>query len=800
MNDLKLAFRQLLKNKGFALVAILILGVGMAANTAVFGLVDAALYRPLGGVGKPDELVALEVPNRGATFSRDSLDVLRESKGTFQDFAGYDRGSTLLFAGNAQTRVQTEFVSGNFFTLLGVKPFLGRLLDESDRSAPLVVISHRLWRTRFDSARDIVGHKLEVNGEPFTIVGVADDGFGGMQPLAPVSAWLSCELPKPHLPDWNQKRSTRWLAVFGRMKPGVALAAARDSLLPLQSQVLEPWMLQNNGSLQATPCGRGAIPGASGQSGVRLISLFLFTVVVLVLAVACANLASLLLSRGLNRRREIAIRMALGAPRWLLIRQLLVETLLLSLMGGLGGLVLSTWGVRLATLALPKISRSYDIDLSLRYDWRIIGFTLAASLLVALVCGLIPAWRGTQVDCQAALKDETLGIGPRRRWFELRNLLIVSQVAVSVALLVGGGVMLRSLSQIQNQKFAFDYDHCVVTALWDKDAATSDAEHARMRRELLESARTLPGVTTAALGNHPPLVMGTRSTSVSDPQNGNSSEALIGVVTPGFFETLKIPVVLGRDFSVRDVGHSNDVVVVNESLAANLWPGQNPLGRSIHYDRDTDYQVIGVVRDACYWSATDTTRPGFYLCEGELTRDGGGYLIVRTAQDTRPLRGLVASLVRRADPGHEQPYVADYADFVAVGLIAQRTAAWVLGLASAIGLALVAAGLYGVLSYHIAQRTREIGIRMALGAGRGHVMRSMLWRGISLVAIGLVIGSAVGVFGASHMDKVLFKTSPADPATLLGVCVLMTGAALLACWLPARRAARVDPMVALRSE
>jgi macrolide transport system ATP-binding/permease protein len=613
-----------------------------------------------------------------------------------------------------------------------------------------------------------------------------------------VGAWLSCELSKPHLPDWVRSGTSRWLAIFGRTKPDVSLAAARDSLLPLQSQLLEPWMLQNNRSLELSPCGRGSIPGTAGQSAGHKISLFLYTVAFLVLAVACANLASLLLSRGANRRREIAIRMAMGAPRWRLVRQLLAETALLSVLGGLFGLLLSTWGVRLAALALPKIARNYDLDLALPIDWRIIAYTLAASLVVALFCGLVPAWRGTRVDCQAALKDETLGIGPKSRWFELRNLLVVSQVAVSVMLLIGGGVMLRSLLRVQDQTFAFNYDHCVVTALWDKDAATTPAEHERLRRELLESARTLPGVTSASFSSHPPLAVGTTSTSVSEPQTAVFSEALINDVTPGFFDSLKIPMVLGRDFSIQEAGRSNDVVIVNESLAANLWPNQSPIGRSLHYDRD--YQVVGVVKDACYWTPTDEPRAGFYRCQSEATGNIGGHLIVRTDRDTRPLRSLVASLVRQADPGHEQPYVTDYADLISVGMLAQRTTAWVLGLASAIGLALVGAGLYGVLSYHIAQRTREIGIRMALGAGRGHVMRSMLLRGVLLVSVGLVGGGAAGVFAAILLDKILYKTSPADPVTLVIVLLLMLGVVLLACWFPARRAAQVDPMVALRNE
>lgn len=803
MTDLKFAFRQLLKNPGYSAIAIAVLAVGLAANTAVFGLVDAAFYRPLSGVWKPDQLVGIEAFPRGGQFSLNNLNLLRGSPGAFQDFAAYDRRPALFFSGDAQTRVQAEFVSRNYFSMLGVKPYLGRLLDETDRGTPHVVISHRLWRARFGANEEIVGKQLVVNDRPFTIVGVAPEGFGGMQSLMPVGAWLSCELTKPHLPDRTRGDTGRWLTLFGRMKPGVSVAAARDSLLPLQSQICEPQMLRNHGSLELSPCGRGALSGIHGRGTGRQISLFLFIVVALVLAVACANLACLLLSRVLNRRREIAIRTALGSSRGQLIRQLLTEPILLSFFGGLLGLILATWGVRLITLALPRIAGTEDVVFSLNYNWRIIIYTIVASLVVAVLCGILPALRATQVECQAALKNETAGIGPVRGWLGQQTRLIIEQVGVCVVLLVGGGLMLRSLVKSQDQTLAFDYDHCFVTALWDRDPAIPAAEHQRVRRELLETARSLPGVTAVALSHHPPLSADAMGTMISDPQNGNSSPALTDTVTPGFFATLEIPVILGRDFSINDVNHhSNDVAIISESLAADLWPEQNPLGRYVQND-ERDYQVIGVVRDACYEPGPGTTgKPvaGIYFCDGEQAGTTGGYLMIRTSGNTKALRGLVASLVRQADPGHEQPYVVDYADLVARVFVLQRTAAWVLGLASAIALVLVGAGLYGALSYHIAQRTREIGVRLALGADRRRVLRDMLRRGLTPVAIGFAIGGGVGVLGSGLLRTLLIKTSPADPMTLGTVCILIMAIAILACWLPAHRAANLDPMEALRNE
>jgi predicted permease len=797
MNDLKFALRQLQKNPGFTVVAVMILATGMAASTAVFGLVDAALYRPLGGVRAADQLVALEIPYTGNQFSKNDLELLKDEAPAFTAVAGYDRQSALFFAGEAQRRYQVEFVSGGYFSLLGVQPRHGRLLDELDRGAPHVVISDSFWRSQFDGDPDVVGRALVVNGEPFTVVGVAGPAFGGMQAMAPVAAWLSMELAPPHLPEWIAEPSQKWLQLIGRMSGGTSLAAAQESLRSLEARVLEQWMLENGRFLRLAACGRGSMAGTEGQGIGRKMALFLFTVIVLVLIVSCANLASLLLSRGLNRRREIGIRLALGATRWRMMRQFLSETLLLSLAGGLVGLLFSSWGVQAMTVMLPGVITN-EFDLGIAYDWRIIGYTLAVSVVVAIACGLYPAWRQTTVDCHAAIKDEDRGLSSRRRWLDVRSLLVVGQVAVCVLLLIGGGLLLRSLHQLQKQEFAFNHDACLVVALWERDAATPDTEHRRRRAALLEAVKSLPGVTDATLTSHPPLGTGSSATSVQATDNRRSSQSFFSSISPGFFATLKIPLVAGRDFTAHDLERATDVVVINKALATALWPEQNPLGRSLRYGRE--YEVIGVVGDAYYWSAAEQPGAGLYFLEGQAPDTGAGYLIARTTGDAKLVRALIPDLVRREDPGQSRPYVTDYSDLIASRFMFQRVGAWVLGLASVVGLTLAATGLYGVLSYNIAQRTREIGVRIALGATRGQILGTMLTRGLLLVTGGIVIGIGAGMAAGHLLRSMLHQTSPMDPLTVTTVAMLTWAVALLACWLPARRAAKVDPMVALRTE
>ncbi|MBX3747895.1 MAG: ABC transporter permease [Verrucomicrobiae bacterium] len=800
MNDLKHALRQIRRNPGFSLGAISILAVGLAANAVVFGLVDAALLRPLASVRDPDRLVALEVPHMGSAFSRDNLEVLRQESGAFEGFAAFSRQTALLRSGNGQERADVEFVSDGYFALLGTPPQWGRTLDGSDRGEPHVVIGDRLWRSRFDADPDIVGQPLVVNGEPFTIVGVAAPGFGGMRAMAPVAAWLSMDLAEPHLPAGSRDWDRRWLEVFGRMAPGVRVETALGSLAPLEPGLLEAWMIENQRRLRLSPCGRGSISEFEARGAAGRVSMFLFAVVGLVVAVACANLACLLLSRGIGRHREMAVRLALGASRGRLVRQMLAETLLLSLAGGLLGLLLAVWGARASAWVASGIPGFDTLDLTLPLDGRVIGYTLMAAVAVAGVCGLYPAWRTSDVACHTAIKDDNGGVGPGRRGFDPRSVLVALQVAICVVLLVGGGLMLRSLGQLRSLPLTFDFERCVVVGLWERDTAISEAEHRRVRRELLASVRDMPGVATAAIATHPPLGPGSSATSVSAVENRRSvSGTFFGAVSPGFFDTLKIPVLAGRDFGSRDIEEGSDVVVVNRSLAEALWPEQSALGRRLGFF-GREYEVIGVVADAYYWQVNQKPGAGIYLHEGQGRVGGGGFLVARSSRETAPLRTMLAQRVQQSDPGGARPYAADYEDLIAVGYVRQRVGSWVLGLGSLVGLMLVSVGLYGVLGYHVARRTREVGVRIALGATRRAILLVMLRRGLAPVLVGIVLGGGLSLYGAGFLRALLHETSPADPMTLTVVVFLMLAVGTLACWFPARRAARIQPMEALRTE
>jgi putative ABC transport system permease protein len=801
MNELRFAFRQVLKNPGFTAAAVLILAVGMAANTTVFSLIQTALFQPL-AVRDPDQLAAVMIPGTSRQFSAENFRMFKAQQAVFQGVAAYAPDRVLCRVGKQQSRLPVELVSTNYFAFLGLKSAAGRLLGATDAHAPNLVISARWWARQFNSEPTIIGQVVHVSGRPFTVVGVAPPGFGGMTMAAPVDAWIATGMRHAILHGATTDPRARWLLVVVRVKPGVSLAAAQTLVRGLERKVMEPWMFTGTPKhLELAPCGRGLLP-PDGQSVGRLIAVFLFSVMALVLIVACTNLAGLLLCRGISRRRELAVRLALGASRKRVVQQLLLETLVVSLLGGALGLLLSTWGVKLLAAAVPSVLGRLSFNLAFSFDPRVVAYTLALSVITTLACGLVPALRSTQPELQSALKNETQGLTVRTRWHDLRNLLVVTQVTVCVVLLAGGGLMLRSLGSLEKTKVGFDYRHCLAAPVWNRDHSTPRAEYVQRLAELVNAARALPGVREACLCTHPPFSEDMAGTSVT-PEENRSHWAMVmcSVVSSDFFRTLRIPILQGRDFTPADNTNSDRVVIINRELQQELWPHQAPLGRRLYFG-NAAYTVVGVAGNAFSWKIGAQDQAGLYFCfeQNPPTFSNGPRLLVRVNGSVRPLLGLVADLVRRFDPGHQAPLVEPYAEFMVAAFLPQRATAWVLSLASVAALGLVSIGLYGVLGYYVAQRTREIGLRIALGARRGQVLGAMLRRGLALTGVGLVAGLGLSLVAARLLAALLYKVRPADPLTLVTVSLLIPALTLAACFFPARRAANVDPMEALRYE
>lgn len=803
MNDLKFAFRQLLKNPGFTFTAVLVLALGIMANTTVFSLINAALFQPL-PVARPEELVALHVPQMASAFAGGHLPVLRAQTNALAGVAAYARQTLLARHGDAPLRLTVDYVSDSYFPLLGLVPQAGRLLDDSTRAVPAVVLGDRCWRREFNADPAVIGRLLTLNGQTVTILGVAPPEFVGLRPALAADLWAPLELRGQLEPGYDARQ--RLWTVFARLRPGVSAAAAAASLRAIEGEVLERWAVENGRHLGLAPAGRGFVLGGERGEFTQFIVPFLFTLGALVLAAACANLANLLLARALGRRRELAVRLAVGATRARLVRQLLAESLVLALAGGAAGLLLSLWGVQLLLSLLPRMN---GLEILVPLDLRVLAFTLALATLTALACGLWPALQGTRLDLLTALKDETQGLTSRRRWWDARNAFLVGQVTASVVLLSTCLLLVRSLGQALRQDPGFDYGPCLYAQLWERDAVTAAAEHQRQLESLREAARQLPGVRHAALSYAAPLTMTTYSTQGST-RPGTESAAENRTVrqanlSPDFFRTLGVALKAGRDFNAQDTRTSLRVALVNETVAAQLWPAASPLGRKLYLTGQEDgVEVVGVVPDLKHdWHDRNHLAACVYLPLTQTT-DYGRELIVRVAEGGHPsvaLTEALAALVRQHDPGQASArLLRPYAEVAEISLLPQRAAAWLFATGAAIGLGLVSLGLYGVLSYHVAQRTRELGLRLALGARRRQVLGLVLRRGLMLCGLGVAAGLLLARGGAQLLRNLLVGVEPGDLLTPLLVAALMLLVALLACWLPARRASRVDPMVALRGE
>ncbi|HEY9285575.1 MAG TPA: ABC transporter permease [Pyrinomonadaceae bacterium] len=808
LQDLRYGARRLWKTPGFTLVAAVSLALGIGANTAIFSLVDTVLLRPL-PVERPGELYKLfGTLNSGADVTIQSHLNYKDYRDRSEVFAGllaYRFAPVSLSRGGDNQRVWGYLASGNYFDVLGVRPALGRgFLAEEDRtpgSHPVAVLSHAAWHRRFGADPAIINRQITLNGRAFTVVGVAPEGFVGTEVAYAPEVWVPLAMAREIEPgsSWLESREQDNLFAVGRLKPNVSAAQAEASLQNLTRQLAAEHPAENGG--------RGVRLGPPGlfipdiRDAVVRFAGVLMAVVVLVLLLACVNLANLLLARAAERRKEIAIRVALGASRARLVRQLVTEGLLLAAVGGALGLLLATW-INYLVMAI-QLPTDIALFFDLRIDRRVLAFTAALSLVTGVLFSLLPALQSSKPELVPALKDDSATSGFRRS--RLRNALVVAQVALSLVLLVGAGLVMRSLDAARRMRPGFNPENAVALSFDVGLQGYDEAKGRDFQRRALERARQLPGVASAALVYNLPLSINYNSTTIhAEGQPAASSSnlplAVPNYVTPGYFETMGIGL-RGRDFAEQDNKLESRVAVVNETFARRFFPGQDPLGRRFNFSGpDQPYwEVIGVAADGKYESLGEAPKAAVYR---PLLRDYNTNvtLVARTEGDPRAAVAGLRREVQALDPQLPLFDVKTLAEHMSIPLFPARMAAAALGSFGLLALVLAAVGIYGVMSYVVAGRTREIGVRMALGARPADVIRLIVGQGMALALAGLGAGLLFALALARLLRGLLYGVSPADPATFAGISLLLALVALAACYVPARRATRVDPVEALRHE
>ena len=810
LQDVKYGIRMLLKNPGFTAIAILTLTLGIGANTAIFSVVNAEILRPL-PFRDPGQLMHVATSNvrihttSGAISYPDFTD-WRAQNHVFQDMAAYTDASFALTGIEQPAHLEAATVSTGLFNLLGVAPELGRtfLPEEDEPHHHVVILSDRLWKDRFGGDPHIIGRVITLDNSGYTVVGVMPASFQYPLQREPAELWSTLGPLRESTdgsPSMAERRSAHFLRAVARLKSGVTLAEAQANLDVITAALAKQY------------------PDSDKYFGAHLTSeqeqmthdirpaLFVMMVAVgFVLLIACVNVANLLLARATARTREIAIRTALGAGRKRVVRQFLTEALLLALMAGALGLLIASWGIavliRFSPADVPRVA-------SIQMDGWVLLFTMALSLATGILFGLAPALQVSRANIVDALKEGALSTTAGRGRHTLRSALVVVETALALVLLVGSGLLIRSLLRLQNVNPGFDPRSVMTSDVDLPDAKYSDTQKAQFFRELIPQFRALPGVQAAAAIY--PLPMGgdeIRTTFQIDGHPVAPSEephASLRTVTPDYFATMRIPLLQGRDFSARDEGTSTPVVIINEALARQYFPNENPIGKHIKPSVASSTpeplmrEIVGVVGNVKFRNLSEEWAPESYVPYAQISF-GSMTLVVRTAQDPQSIAKPIGETIQVLDkdlPVYAPKTVEQYLDAT---IAAPRFNTFLLGIFAGLAMLLTAVGLYGVISYSVAQRTHELGIRMALGAEPRDMLRLVVGQGLQLAAIGVGLG-LVAALGLTHfLASLLFGVTATDPISFLAVIVLLFAVVLLASYIPARRAMRVDPMVALRYE
>jgi len=809
--DLRLAFRLLLKSPGFTAVAVLTLGLGIGANTAIFSFINTFFFKSL-PFERPDELVSVyTIDERNPGFL--PISVLnftdyRQNNQVFTDMASYGFAPVSMMIGTEPTSVQAELVTGNYFDLLGMRAGLGRTFrpDEYQTigSAPVIVLSHSFWVSRLASDPGVIGRTYTINGHGFTVIGVMPPGFRGLNTFNNPAFWVPSSMYQSVytgqlLAFWDNRRAIIWNA-FARLKPGVSLPSAEAGLKPLALKLAKDFPVANTGrSLRLLPLAQTMIgPGFRAnvvQAGVLLLSLS-----GLVLLIACANVANLLLARAAARQREVAVRIAIGADRRRLIRQFITESVLLSFLGGLAGIAIAFWTKNILWSLRPPFMPD-GITVSL--DPLVLGFGLAVSLVTGLLFGLAPAWITTKPELTTMLKEESKGSAPTPL-YSFRNFLVAAQIALSVVALVIAGLFIHSLQHAQQADPGWNMGNLVSFSVDTGAQGYNQAAGLDYYRRALERVQAVPGVVSASVAGGE--LMNFTGQRTMRPQGNNEDlrqhGRLMGYlsVDPGYLRMIGMQLVAGRLLADSDDDKHPRVVVINEFLANLAWPNENPIGKTVKsYNDENPIEVVGVVKTATYNAIGEDPIP-FLFFPLRQVYSSFGVINVRTQSDPVALTATLRKELQSLDASMPFGNVATMAETMRQNLWAPRTGAALLGAFGLLALLLASLGVYGVMSYTVNQRAREIGIRMAIGAQAGDVLVMILNRGLVIAVAGLTFGLGAAFFTARYFRNFLIGVDAGDPPTYAAIAVILAAVALFACYLPARRATKVDPLIALRSE
>ena len=803
LQDIRYGLRMLLKKPGFTAVAVIALALGIGANSAIFSVVNTVLLRPL-PFNEAERLVRVYVTDAKRGIRRYPTSYLnfadwREQNRVFEHLAAYSSASATLAGGDIPELAEGVGSSADLFSVLGAQPALGRVFtrdEERPGGSHVVVLSHGLWQRRFGSDPKIIGQQILFDGESTTVIGVMPPGFSFPLDQAQTEFWIPLD-PKTQL---NAERGANYLGVIGRLKPGASVQQAQAEMEAIARRLEQEYPQKNTGrSVNLVSMYEDVV----GE--IRPALLVLLGAVSFVLLIACANVANLLLARAASREKEMAIRTALGASRWRVMRQLLTESLLLSLLGGSLGLLLALWGIDLLSAAIPdNIPRVKEIGL----DLRVLGFTMGVSILTGLMFGLAPALRASQTDLNESLKEGGRGSTEGLRRNRTRSLLVISEVALSLVLLIGAGLLIKSFAYLREIKPGFN-PHNVLTASVSLPIVKypEEQQQATFFQQTLERAAALPGVQSVAVVDPLPM-SGNLAMTIFKIEGrpplapGEQLAANSRAISADYLRAMGIPLLKGRALTERDSKDAPKVMLINETLAQRFFPGEDPIGKRVTPTIAPDFtaEIVGIVGDAKHRSLDKEAGPEYYV---SYLQAPSSYmsLVARTeVSDPTQLISALRGAVLQVDKDQPLSEIRTMEQLLANSVAKQRFNMFLLGIFAAVALLLAAVGIFGVMNYSVTRRTHEIGIRIALGAQSRDVLKLVMGQGMILTVIGVALGLA-GAFAATRvMSSLLYGVSVTDPVTFTGVSLLLAGVALLACYLPARRATKVDPMIALRYE
>lgn len=794
LKDIRYAIRSLLARPAFAAVAVVTLALGIGANTAIFSVINAVLLRPL-TYEQPDRLVTF----RSNQSALDLADVAAATH-TFTRLGGEVLAPLAYTAGAEPVQIQVGQVSGGFFETLGVKPERGRYLtadDDKDGGPFVVVLSHALWQRQFGGDQNILGKTIPLSGNSYTVIGIMPAGF--KSPRENSEAWTPVHISNPLAANF---RGVHFLRTYGRLAPGVTLPQASAEMRMIDAQLAQQYPADNKNRTSALIPLQERIVGQS-----RSALLILFAAVSLVLLIACANFANLLLARGAERAREIVIRTALGANRWRIVRQLLTESILIAIFGGAVGVLLAWWGTNLLIAMKPQNLPRLD---EIGVDLRVFGFTLGVSLLTGLIFGLLPAWTASRAAVSAGLKEGGRSATSSRSQQRLRNAFVVGELAVALVLLVGAGLLVKTFWKLRNVDPGFTPDHLLTMRVELPETRYKEVNpQTRFRTQALANMNSLPGTQAAMVSelplsgdslDHDFLIEGRPPIAPGD-EPSLETRSVMG----DYFHVMHIPLKSGRDFQTQDFDdHAPLVGIVNDEMVKQYFPNENPLGKRVRWARDPEVhwiEIVGVAGNVKHFGLDLPEQPALYSPYTQIDPwKRWMSFAVRTQADPVALTQAVKEQIWKVDSQLPITKVQTMNEVAAASFEARRFNMFLLTLFASLALVLAAVGVYGVMSYAVTQRTHEIGIRMALGAQVGNVIRLVMKSGLIIAIVGVVLGLA-GAFALTRlMSSLLFAVEPTDKATFAGVSLCLLLIALAACYIPARRATRVDPLQALRYE